>query len=332
MSSKDKQNSTKFPRASLRELLQEYKLDLETANRSPKTIESYVYSLNMLVSFLESAQLMKPVRELGIRDITAFIRYLQDSKKWPNRHRTGKDYGMLSPSCIQHHTRNIKVFWSWLARQGYIENNPLARLPLPKAPQYVIRTLTNNQLKSLLSSIDKSKAIGCKYYCVLLVLIDTGMRISELVKIKMDALDLKNGLVTILGKGQKQRVIPFCKRTRGELVRYIGNFRGLLCPEESYYLFPVGNGEHISVSSVQQFIRRLAKKAGLDGIRCSPHIFRHTFATQAIANEANVFTLKSIMGHASLQTTMKYTHLKVADLKDQHNRFSPVEKLIKTVF
>jgi integrase/recombinase XerC len=315
---------------SLLELINNYTLDLEAINRSPKTIASYVYSLNMLVSFLESAKLTKLVRELGIRDITAFIRYLQGSKKWPNRHSTGKDYGILSPSCIQHHVRNIKVFWSWLARQGYIEYNPLASLPLPKVPQYVIRTLANSQLRKLLSSIDRSTALGRKYYCILLVLMDTGMRISELVGIKMDALDFKNGLITIFGKGQKERIVPISRQTKKELVSFMGNFRVLLCSEESPFLFPKGNGKHISVNSVQQFMRRLAKKAGLDGIRCSPHIFRHTFATQAIANEANVFTLKDIMGHASLQTTMKYTHLKVTDLKDQHNRFSPVEKLMKT--
>ncbi len=155
------------------------------------------------------------------------------------------------------------------------------------------------------------------------------MRISELVGIKMGDLDLTLGLVTVLGKGQKERIVPFSRWSRKDLLHYIRKFRPLLCAEDSPYLFPVVNGEHISIGSVQQYMRRLAHKAGLYGIKCSPHTFRHTFATQSIANEANVFAVKDIMGHASLQTTMKYTHLKVSDLKAQHNKFSPVEDLMK---
>ena len=105
--------------------------------------------------------------------------------------------------------------------------------------------------------------------------------------------------------------------------------RPKLYAKESPYLFPGADGDHISVGSVQQFIRRLAQKAGLHGIKCSPHIFRHTFATQAIAVEANVFTLKDIMGHTSLQTALQYTHLKAGDLKNQHNKFSPVASLFE---
>jgi len=327
---KSNQNTPIFPQYSLEELINDYPLDLEAANRSPKTISAYTYTLNRLISFLKSQKLMKPVDKLGTKEIMAFIRHLQNSKKWPNSLQYRKGYGRLSPFTVQRYVRDVKAFWSWLACQGYIESNPLVKLPLPKVPQYIIRTLTNDQVRRLLSSVDRSTAPGAKYYCVLLLLMDTGMRISELVNIRMSDLDAKIGLITVLGKGQKERVVPFSRWTRKELIRYISNYRAQLCPENSPYLFPTDNGEHISVNSIQQFMRRLVKKAGLNGMRCFPHIFRHTFATQAIANEANVFALKAIMGHASLQTTMKYIHLQTGDLKHQHDRFSPVENLMKT--
>ena len=135
------------------------------------------------------------------------------------------------------------------------------------------------------------------------------MRFSGAVKIKTDELDLAHSLLTVFGKGQKERKVPFSNRTRKELGHYINNFRERIYTEHSPYLFPTATGDYISVNNVQQFIRRLAKKAGLEGIRCSPHVFRHTFATLAIANGANLFVVKEIMGHASLQTTLKTSSL-----------------------
>ena len=178
--------------------------------------------------------------------------------------------------------------------------------------------------------MDKHTPLGSKYYCILLLLLDTGLRASELVGVKIADIDIVHGFVKVTGKGRKEWVVPFCKLTRKTLLRYINEFRPSLCPKESPYLFAASEGNHISVGSIQQCIRRLAPKAGLEGIKCSPHVFRHTFATQAIANEANVFVLKDIMGHASLQTTLKYTHLNSNDLKKQHDKFSPVVGLVES--
>jgi len=324
-----KQNSTKFPQHSIRELLHEYRLDLEAANKSPRTTSRYMYILNGLADFLESNKIAKPVSKLGRKEIAAYVRHLQNSRRWSNRANNGKNLGKLSPYTVQGHVRDFKAFWSWLAREGYVEKNVLAGFPLPKVPQYVIKALNSEHIKRLFSAIDRSVALGAKYYCVLVLLLDTGMRISELVKVEMDDVDLAHGLVTILGKGQKERVVPFSRWTRKELLRYIRNFRNQLCSEDSPYLFPEKDGWHISINSVQQYMRRLPKKAGLDGIKLSPHVLRHTFATLSIANEANVFVVKNIMGHESLQTTMKYLDLRVGDLKNQHNKFSPIEGLMK---
>ena len=112
-------------------------------------------------------------------------------------------------------------------------------------------------------------------------------------------------------------------------MHYLRYSRSRMGSADSPYLFQKRDGEHISVNSVQQYMRRLARSSGLVGIRCSPLIFRHTFATQALINEANVVAVRDIMGHASERTTMKYTHFRADDIKTQHNRFSPVERLLK---
>jgi integrase/recombinase XerD len=134
--------------------------------------------------------------------------------------------------------------------------------------------------------------------------------------------------VRVTGKGQKIRFVPLSNPCRREIGRYVSIFRRQIAPVDSPYLFPQADGRPISVNGVQQFLRRLAAKAGLEGIRCSPHIFRHTFATQSIANGANVFVLKEIMGHSSLQTTMKYVHLQPEDIRIQHDKFSPLVNMV----
>ena len=240
-----------------------------------------------------------------------------------------KTWVRLSPHSVQGHVRAIKAFWGWLVEEGYIKSNPLAKFPLPKVPQYVIKTLTLEHIKRLLSAIDKTTSLGFMYSCIILVLLDAGMRISELVNIKMTDLDIQQGLVTILGKGQKQRVVPLTRFTVRELFRYIQNFRKNHGFVESPYLFPDNNGGHISTNSIQQYLRRSAEKAGLKDVKVTPHVFRHTFGTNAAARGVNAFMIKDMMGHSSLQTTNKYIHLQTADIKAQHNRFSMVNDLFQ---
>jgi len=160
-----------------------------------------------------------------------------------------------------------------------------------------------------------------------LILLDTGIRVSELVHLRIDDMDLQYNRLQVLGKGQKVRSVFISKLTKNHLTHYLNYCRAQICSVPSPYLFSTPDGEHISVNSIQQFLRRLGNRAGLDGIKCSPHIFRHSFATHAVANGANLFALRDIMGHASLQTTMKYTHLQPHDLQIQHAKFSPVANL-----
>ncbi len=304
-------------------------MSLEAANRSSRTIEWYLEILRRFFGFLEQNGNSTTITDIGRKEVRAYIKYLQGAPRWPHRLNNGKDLGKLSPHSVQGHVRAIKAFLGWLVEEGHIDSNPLVKFPLPKVPQYVIKTLTLEHIKLLLSAIDKTTSLGFMYYCIILVLLDAGMRISGLVNIKMTDLDIQHGLVTILGKGQKQRVVPLTRFTVRELLRYIQNFRNNHGFVESPYLFPDNNGRHISTNSIQQYLRRLAEKAGLKDVKVTPHVFRHTFGTNAAASDANAFMIKEMMGHSSLQTTMKYIHLQTDDIKTQHNRFSMVNDLFQ---
>ena len=160
-------------------------------------------------------------------------------------------------------------------------------------------------------------------------MIDNGMRISEVVSIQISDIDLLRCRVKIIGKGNKERIVPFTKPTRKELLKYIEHHRNNLCKLDSSYLFPASDGNHVSVKSIQQAISRLSKKAGLGGIKCHPHIFRRTFATLFLARGGQLTTLKEIMGHESIQTTQKYVHFLPEDWRKQHWNYSPVDDLFR---
>ncbi len=312
-------------------LLADYRVSLELLNRSPKTISWYLDILNRYFTFLESNNLLKPVAELGTTEFKAYLSQLKSSSKWQGKPDIKDDKGKLSPYSIQGHVRAIKAFWGWLSREEYIKQNPLSKLPLPKVPNQLIKTLTEDQIRKLFSGIDKYIPTGMKYYCILLILLDSGVRISELVNIKLQDINPDYGSILVTGKGQKQRIVPVSKTTRKEMVRYLNQSRPQICPVGSPYLFPNGEGEHISINSVQQFLRRLAVKAGFGDVKVSPHIFRHTAATVSLTSGANVLVLKDILGHASLLTTQRYVHLMPEDLQKQHAVFSPVENLGITI-
>ena len=320
---------TESLRLQIEALLDAYRRHLEAANRSPKTISWYMEILRRFFDFMDINNLARSIPDIGREELRTYILHLQSARKWPNSPYIRADKGSLSPYSIQGHVRAIKAFWGWLFKEEYILENPLIKLPLPKVPQSLVKTLTIAQFKRLLAEVERHTPLGAKYYCVLLFLLDTGVRVSELVNIKMADIDLVNCLVTVVGKGRKERMVPFHRLTRRELQRYIRVFRPKLCSYHSCYLFPRSDGYHISINSVQQFIRRINAKAGLRGIKCSPHIFRHTFATTFIAKGGTDFALKEILGHTSLQATLKYTHLQPRDLQRQHALFTPIEDLFQ---
>jgi integrase/recombinase XerD len=309
------------------DLLSAYVRHLEAANRSPKTISWYMEILRRFFDFLDGNGLTKPIGDIGRDEVRTYIRYLQSVRKWPNSPYIRPDKGNLSPYSILGHVRAIKAFWGWLFREEYVLSNPLARLPLPSVPRSLVRTLSVDQFRRLLAIVDRHTPVGAKYYCILLFLLDTGVRISELVNIRMADIDLVNCICRVVGKGRRERLVPFHTRTRKELQRYVNVSRPKLCSYNARYLFPSSDGDHISVNSVQQFIRRIAIRAGLRGIKCSPHIFRHSFSTTFIAKGGTDFALMDILGHTSLQPTQKYIHLQPRDLQRQHARFTPLEDL-----
>ena len=226
------------------------------------------------------------------------------------------------------HVRDIKTLWSWMYREGYVEENKLAHFQLPSVPENLPKIVTPAQFTTLLSHIDTSTPEGSKYRCILLILYDNGMRISELAMIRIYDIDFESKTIRVMGKGQRERLVPITVYTRKQILRYIDQVRTKICPTDSPYLFANSDGESFSINSVQQYMRRLLEKSGLE-VKFSPHVLRHSFATQYLANGGNVFYLKAILGHKSLITTLGYTRTLPKDVQDQHMNYSPIAELFK---
>jgi len=292
-------------------------------NRSLKTISWYLEILKRYFAFLELAKLLRPITEMGKKELSAYVLHLQSSTRWADKRGTDGDKGKLSAYSVQGHVRALRAFWSWLRREGYIKENPLADFPLPKVPRNMIRTISLDEFKILLDSLDRSTAWGERNYVMMLTMLDTGVRVSELINMQREDIDFKFSVIKVIGKGGKERIVPISVPTKREIAKYLSKFHRELCSVESAYMFPNHKGGPVTVNCVQQMMRRLRKKAGLV-LKLYPHLLRHTAATEFSRRGGSVFVLKEFMGHESLVTTLKYVHLGPDDLKREHSRYSPV--------
>jgi integrase/recombinase XerD len=162
---------------------------------------------------------------------------------------------------------------------------------------------------------------------IILILLDTGLRVSELINLKIDNVWLDEGLIKVLGKGNKERLVPIGKQIRKLLWRYINQYRPETARPNLDNLFLTRDGRPLTKNRVDSIMKRYGKIAELTGIRCSPHTLRHTFAINYLRNGGDVFSLQKILGHSSLEMTRRYCELANADIKKAHAIASPVDNL-----
>lgn len=164
---------------------------------------------------------------------------------------------------------------------------------------------------------------------IVLLLLDSGIRVSECKEIELDDVNLENGCIMIRnGKGSKERIVPVGSLVQKTLWKYIKQFRPQPLTQQVKALFLSDKGLPLTRNGIQQMLRRYGKRAGINGIRCSPHTLRHTFAKNYLLNGGDIFSLQKMLGHSSLASVRLYVNLFATDIKKQHQRFSPVDNLI----
>lgn len=208
---------------------------------------------------------------------------------------------------------------------GFIDENPARRVKIPKAPRTIVPTFNESQVRRLLSVIDRGRPIGFRDYCIVLTLLDTGIRSSELVGLELADLDLEEGHFRVMGKGSKERRVPIGASLQKALWKYANRYRPEPVHPNVAALFLTCHGRAISAKTVYCRLRNYGEKADLQGVRCSAHTFRHTFAKNFLLNGGDVFTQQKILGHSSLAVVRMCVELASEDVQIQHRRYSPVD-------
>jgi len=217
----------------------------------------------------------------------------------------------------------MRRFYRWALREGLVEADPTRRLATAKAPPRFPRTLTEAQVEALLAAPDTESVLGLRDRAMLELLYATGLRVSELVGVKMSELSSAEGLVRVTGKGQKERVVPIGEEARLWLERYSAKARpALLGGRAADALFVTRRAEPMSRQMFWKLVRRYAIQADIRA-PLSPHGLRHAFATHLLNHGADLRVVQMLLGHADISTTQIYTHVARERLQALHQRHHP---------
>lgn len=216
-----------------------------------------------------------------------------------------------------------KSFYKYLISEDKIDYNPISNISFPKKWRVLPKYLTIIQVTELLNLPDMKKTFGKRDKAILELLYATGLRISELSHLKVENLYLNENFIRVLGKGNKERVIPFGEKAKKYLIYYLKNSRSLLLKNKnSEFIFLNRNGERISRQGLWKIIKQYGKKIGIHSI-ITPHILRHSFATHLLEKGADLRSIQMMLGHSSISTTEIYTFVARDKIKKIYDKYHP---------
>lgn len=320
-----KNNKTETVSLDLWELIARYKISNQADGKSPRTIAWYT---DMLTSFSGYTKVELQCHDLSVFNIYAvrnYIIYLRNKPKFQGHPYIPQQNKPLSPRTVQCHVRALKAFASWLCAEGYTEHNRLQNLKLPKAASKIMEPLTPQDIKMVIDSISRKSHVGERNYVILVTLLDCGLRASEVANIALDNVNLKDGYVKVMGKGAKERVVPIGKFVQMAIWHYIEKVRPKHSSNHCDKLFLSRNGKSITVNTIKLIFSRLAKVSGVS--RLHAHLCRHTFAINYLLNGGDIFSLKEILGHTTLDMVNHYLHFTSSQITARHHKYSPMDRL-----
>lgn len=229
----------------------------------------------------------------------------------------------LSASSLRIATVHLKVFFRWLASRGHLPMDPAEPLLAPRSEAPLPSTMHAATITALLESIDLEKKLGHRDRAMLELFYASGLRLSELCNLKLEAYDEEEGFLRVTGKGNKTRIVPVGKLAQDALSDYLTKERAALVkPRTKSEVFLSVRGGPLSPDRVRQIVKTRAREAGIEQ-KIFPHLLRHSFATHLLEGGADLRVIQELLGHADLATTQIYTHVDGARLKSLHRKFHP---------
>ncbi|MES2368615.1 MAG: site-specific tyrosine recombinase XerD [Pseudomonadota bacterium] len=227
------------------------------------------------------------------------------------------------PSSAARYSSALKRFYRYLLRENLIASDPTLNLDRPKLPRTLPKTLTETDVERLLNSADSDTTLGLRDRAMLETLYATGLRVSELVGLKLTALNLNDGVLRVTGKGNKDRLVPLGEESVQWLRRYMAEARPQLLEKRlSDAVFVTARGEGMTRQAFWHLIKRRALAAGITR-PLSPHTLRHAFATHLLNHGADLRVVQMLLGHSDISTTQIYTHVARERLKQLHAQHHP---------
>lgn len=271
---------------------------------SNNTIESYKKDLDKFILYNKD----KYINNIDNNDLKGYVKYLNKIE--------------LNEKSIARNISCIKSFYKFLVIEKYITNNPSDAIYLPKVRKSLPNILTEDEVLKLLD-IKLSDNFSYRNKAMLELMYATGLRVSEIINLKLSDIDLSDDLIRTFGKGSKERIIPIGEYALEYLTKYINEYRSsMLKGKNVEYIFINNHGKQMTRQGFFKIIKRIAKEKGINK-ELSPHTLRHSFASHLLKYGADLRTIQELLGHSNISTTQIYTHITNEELKENYKEFHP---------
>jgi integrase/recombinase XerD len=305
----------------LSDALAAYRIFAAAEGKSPKTVRWTETSVGYFAAFLGGDQ--QDVSKITGDDLRRFIIALKERHKFANHPFTRPMEATISLQSIQTYARAVRAFFGFLQREEFLEKNPMEKVKMPKVPLKIVPTFSGKEIEKLLCQPNKGTHRGFRDFAIMLTLVDTAARIGELVSLKLEDVDLENGYLKVMGKGGRERYIPFGHKVAKALLKYKLVHRPEPIGTDRFWL--TNDGRALTADRMEKVIEAYGKSAGMK--RCYPHKLRHTGAVLYLRNGGDPFSLQKKLGHSSLAMTRHYSNLADSDVRAQHLKFGVADRL-----
>lgn len=286
--------------------LSDFLIEQQIRGNTQKTVQYYSLSVGLYARFVG---LDTSLQEITLNGLRAYYLHLSERN--------------ISSTTIQTYIRALRSFLTWCYQQEYILVNLSEKFRLPKAQRKAIDVLTDSEVRSLFSCFNLRYLVHLRNYCMCSLMLDSGLRLHEVVTLTIEHTHLPEGYIIVDGKGNKQRVVPLGMNTRKFLFRYLSRRPGCASTER---VFLMSNLEPVTDATLRQMFRKLKKRSGIPRLRA--HLLRHTFATRYLENGGDMYALQQILGHTSLEMVKKYVHSTTRKIVPKFPEFSPLDNLL----
>ena len=283
---------------------------------SKNSSDAYLRDIKSLINFLQTSSINKNPEDIKLQDLQGFIQWISEM-----------GIGARSQARI---ISGLRSFFKYLLLEDKIDTDPTSLLESPRIGQKLPEVLSVNEIDELIASIDLSKAEGHRNKAMLETLYSCGLRVSELINLRISNIYSEQEYIRIIGKGNKERLIPVSQRAISEINIYITNYRNLINAQKGNedFIFLNRRGKKLSRVMVFHIVKECAIKCKINK-NVSPHTFRHSFATHLVEGGADLRAIQEMLGHESILTTEIYTHLDKEYLRDTINLYHPRSKTRK---